>query len=118
MAKRVRMKKKKFISPKFILLSWNESDLDIPILTPVRLQKLAYEKSILKYSDDSVKENADDNLLSDNFLGNNLLDDDSPTYIDSNINIDTKAKLNSVEDMTSDKLLEENSEINIEDLFQ
>ncbi len=73
---------------------------------------------MLKYSDDSVEEDAGDDLLGDNLLGDDPLSDDSPTYINSNINMDTEAKSNPDEDMTGDNLLEENSGINIEDLFQ
>ncbi len=72
---------------------------------------------MLKYSDDSVKEDAGDDLLVDNLLGNDPLDDDSLAYIDSDIDMDTKAKLNPDEDMTDDNRLEKNSGINIEDLF-
>ncbi len=72
-----------------------------------------------KYSDDSIKEDAGDDLLSDDLLDDNPLGDNSPAYINSNIDIDIKAKLNPNEDMTGDNLLDENSGINtIEDLFQ
>ena len=47
-----------------------------------------------------------------------MLRNNSPAYIDSNINMDTKAKSNPDEDMTDKNLLKENSRINIEDLFQ
>lgn len=57
-------------------------------------------------------------MLVENLLGDDLLDDDSPTYINSNIDMDTEVKSNSDEDMTSKNLLEKNSRINIEDLFQ
>ncbi len=73
---------------------------------------------MLKYFDDSVEEGVSDNLLSDNLLVDNLLGDDSPAYINSNINIDIKAKLNPDEDITGNNFLEKNSGINIKDLFQ
>ena len=49
---------------------------------------------MLKYSDDSVEEGAGNNLLDNNLLDDDLLGDDSLVYIDSNINMDTKAKSN------------------------
>ncbi len=78
---------------------------------------------MLKYSDDSVEEDAGNDLLGDDLLGDDLLgddplSDDSHAHIDSDIDIDTEAKLNPDEDMTGDNLLEENSGINIKDLFQ
>ncbi len=73
---------------------------------------------MLKYSDDSVEESADDNLLDNNLLDDDLLGDNSPAHTDSNIDMDTKVKSNPDEDMTSNNFLEENSGINIEDLFQ
>ncbi len=82
------------------------------MLTPARRQKLAYQKFILKYFDNSVEEHDGDNLLGDDPLGDN-----SPTRSDSNINMDTKTRSNFYEDMTSNNLLEKNSGINIEDLF-
>ncbi len=82
---------------------------------------------MLKYSDDFVEKGADDNLLGDNLLGenllggnlldNNLLGDNSSTYINSDINIDSKAKSNLDENVTNDNFQEENSVINIENLF-
>ena len=75
-------------------------------------------KSILKYLDNSLKENVGDNLLSNNSLSDSLLGDKNLTYINRNINIGTKAKSNSSEDIASSNLFEKNSEINIEDLFQ
>ncbi len=118
MVKRVKAEQKKSISPEFISSSRNESDLNISILTPTQQRKLARQKSILKYSDDSIEEDVGDDLLGNNLLGDNPLVDDSPAYINSDINIDTKAKSNPNEDMTSHNILEENSRINIEDLFQ
>ncbi len=88
------------------------------MLTPTWRQKLVRRKSIIKYSDDSVKEDTGDNSLGDNLLGDDPLGDGSSVHIDSNINMDTEAKSNPDEDMTDDNLLEENSGINIEDLFQ
>ncbi len=73
---------------------------------------------MLKYSDDFVEEDAGDDSLGDDSLGDNPLSDNSPAYIDSDIDMDTKVKSNPDEDMTSDNLFEENSGINIEDLFQ
>lgn len=72
---------------------------------------------MLKYFDDFVEEDAGDNLLGDNLLDDDLLGNDSPAYIDSNINIDTKAKLNLNKNMTGNNFSEENYRINIEDLF-
>ncbi len=118
MAKRARAEQRKSISPEFVALSRNESDSDIPMLTPARRQKLAHRKSILKYSDDFVEEDAGDDSLGDNLLGDNPLNDDSPAHIDSDIDMDTEANSNPDEDITGDNLLEENSGINIEDLFQ
>ena len=60
-----------------------------------------------------MEESAGDNLLSDD-----LLDDNNPVHINSNINIDIKAKSNFDKNMTSGNLLKDNSKINIEDLFQ
>ncbi len=88
------------------------------MLTPARRQKLVRQKSMLKYSDDFVKEDADDNLLGDDSLGDDPLGDNSPVHIDSDIDMDTEAKSNFDEDITDDNLLEEKSGINIEDLFQ
>ncbi len=68
---------------------------------------------MLKYSDDSVEEDASDNLLGDNLLGDDPLDDNSPAHINSDIDMDTEANSNPNEDMTSDNLLEENSGINV-----
>lgn len=78
---------------------------------------------MLKYSNDSVKEGTGNDLLGDDLLGDNLLGDDllgdnSPIHINSNIDIDTKAKLNLDKDITDENLLKKNSGINIEDLFQ
>lgn len=47
-----------------------------------------------------------------------LLGDNSLAHINSDIDMDTEAKSNPDKDMISSNLLEENSEINIEDLFQ
>ncbi len=117
-AKRARAEQRKSISPEFVAFSRNESDLDIPMLTSARRRKLARRKSMLKYSDDSVEEDGGDDSLGDNLLGDDLLSDDSLAHIDSDIDMDTEAKLNPDEDMTGNNLLEENSGINIEDLFQ
>ncbi len=87
------------------------------MLTPAQRRKLARRKSMLKYSDDSVEEDAGDDLLGDNLLGDDPLSDDSPAHIDSDIDMDTEAKSNPDEDMTDNNLPEENSGINIEDLF-
>ncbi len=92
--------------------------MDILILTPARRQKLACQKSILKYFDNSVEEDVGDDLFGDNLLGDNPLGNDSPAHINSNIDMDTEAKSNPDEDMTGVNLLEENSGINIENLFQ
>ncbi len=73
---------------------------------------------MLKYSDDSVEEDADDDSLGDDLLGNDPLSDDSSAHINSSFDIDTEAKSNPHKDMTGDNLLAENSGINIEDLFQ
>ncbi len=73
---------------------------------------------MLKYTNDSVEEDAGDDSLGDDLLGDDPLSDDSPAHIDSDIDMDTEAKSNPDEDMTGDNLLEENSGINIEDLFQ
>lgn len=62
---------------------------------------MIYWKSIVEYSNDLIEKGADDDLLHDN----NLI------YIDNNINIDTKAKLNPDKEMTSDNLYKKNSEI-------
>ena len=85
---------------------------------PYYYKNLTHQKSMLKYFDDFVKKGASDNLLSDNLLVDDLLDNNNSAHIDSNINMDTKAKLNSDKDMTGNNLLEKNSGINIEDLFQ
>ncbi len=61
---------------------------------------LARQKSILKYSDNSVEENADNNLLDDNLLDDDLLGDNSSAYINSDINMNTEAKLNPNKDIT------------------
>ncbi len=116
--KQARVEQRKSISLEFVAPSRNVSDLDIPMLTPARRQKLACQKSMLKYSDDSVQEDVRDDSLSDNSLGDDPLTDDSPTHIDSDIDIDTEVKSNPNDDMTGDNLLEENSGINIKDLFQ
>lgn len=55
-----------------------------------------------------MEEGADHNLL-----GNN-----NPAHINSNIKIDIKVKSKPDEDMTGGNLYKKNSEINIEDLFQ
>ena len=73
---------------------------------------------MLKYFDDSIKKNADNNFLYDNLLDNDLLGDNSPAHIDNDININTKVKLNLDEDMTGNNFLEKDSGINIKDLFQ
>ncbi len=88
------------------------------MFTSVQRQKLARQKSILKYSNDSAEEDASNNSLGDDLLNDDLLSDDSPTYIDSDIDMDTKAKSNLDEDMTGNKVLKKNSGINIKDLFQ
>lgn len=79
--------------------------------------ELAHQKSISKYSDDLIEEDAGDNLLTDNLLGDVLLSDNNLVHIDSNIDIDTKAKSNHDEDMIGNKLLEENPGINIKNMF-
>ncbi len=56
--------------------------------------------------------------MGNDLLGDDLLGNNSHAYIDSNIDMDTEAKLNLDKDMTGDNLLKENSGINIEDLFQ
>ena len=78
---------------------------------------------MLKDSDDCVDKGVSNNLLSNNLLSNNLLSDNllgdnNPAHIDSNINMDTKAKSNLNKDMIGNNLLEENSGINVENLFQ
>ncbi len=73
---------------------------------------------MLKYSDDSVEKSASDDSLGNNLFDDGLLDDNNPAHIDSNIDMDTKAKSNFDEDLIGDNLLEENSGINIENLFQ
>lgn len=117
-AKRIKVKQKKFVSLEFVFFSWNESNLDILILTSTQQQNLACWKSMLKYLDDSIEESAGDNLLVDNLLGNNLLGDKNLAHINSNINMDTKAKLNLDKDMSGGNFLEKNFGINIENLFQ
>ncbi len=87
-------------------------------MTSTRRQKLARRKSMLKYSDDFVEEDAGDDFLGDDLLGDDPLSDNSLAHIDTNIDMDTEAKSNPDEDMTGNNLLEENSGINIEDLFQ
>ncbi len=72
---------------------------------------------MLKYSNKFVKESAGNNLLGDNLLDDDLLGNNSPTHIDSNIDMDTKVKSNPDKDMIGDNLLKENFGINIEDLF-
>ena len=51
-------------------------------------------------------------------LGDDLLGNNSPAHIDSNIDMDTETKSNPDKDITSKNLPEEKSGINIEDLFQ
>lgn len=109
---------KKFISPKFVLSSWYESNLDISILTTTWQQKLAYQKSMLKYSDNLIEKSVNNNLLSDDLLSDDLLNGNIFIYIHSNINIDTKAKSNLGKDMINNNLLEKNFGINIENLFE
>lgn len=104
-AKRIKTEQKKFIFPKFVLFSQNNNDLDISILTPIWQQKLVYWKSILKYSNDSIKKEAGDDSLGDNLFGNDLLDNNNPTHINSDINMDTKTKLNPNKDTTGNNLL-------------
>ncbi len=72
---------------------------------------------MLKYSDNSIEEDGDDNSLDDDLLGYDLLGNDSFAHIDSNIDIDTKANPNPDEGITGNNLLKENSGINIENLF-
>lgn len=60
---------------------------------------------MLKSFNDSIEENVGNDLLSEDLL---LIANDSPAYIDSNINIDTKVKLNLDEDMTGNNLLKKN----------
>lgn len=57
-------------------------------------------------------------MLDNNFLDNDLLDNNSLAYIDSNIDIDINIKLKPDENITSRNFLEKNSWINIKDLFQ
>ncbi len=118
MAKRARAEQRKSISVEFVPSSRNESDSDILILTLARRQKLARQKSMLKYSDYSVKENASDDSLGDDSLGDDPLGDNNFAHIDSDIDMDTETKSNPNENMTDNNLLEENSGINIENLFQ
>ena len=73
---------------------------------------------MLKYSDDSIKEDIGNDLLGDNLLDDDLLNDNSSVYINSNININIEAKSNPDKDMTGNNFLKENSGINIKDLFQ
>ena len=73
---------------------------------------------MLKYFDNSIKEDAGNNLLDNNLLSDDPLSNNSLIYINSNINMDSKAKLNFDENMTNNNLLEKNSGINIKDLFQ
>lgn len=68
--------------------------------------------------DNLIGEDADDDSLGDNWLGDDLLGNNNPVYIDSNINIDIKTKSNLDEDMTDSNLLEELFGINIKNLFQ
>lgn len=112
-AKQVKAKQKEFISPEFVFFSRNKSDLDISILILAWWQKLAYWKLMLKYFDNSVEKSANDNLLNDNFSGDDLLDGNSLAHINSNIDMNIKAKSNSDKDMIGSNFLEENSGINI-----
>ncbi len=88
------------------------------MLTLAQQQKLTYQKSILKYPEDSIEDDTSEDLLGEDLLGDDLLDDDSSAHINSNINLNTEVNSNSDEDMTGDNFLKENSGINIEDLFQ
>ncbi len=65
-----------------------------------------------KYFDNSIEKG-----ISDNLLDNDLLNDNNLAFINRNIDIDTKAKLNLNEDITNSNFHKENSSINIEDLF-
>lgn len=51
-------------------------------------------------------------------VDDNLLADDNLALIDSNSNIDIKAKSNTDKEMTGNNLHKVNFEINIKDLFQ
>lgn len=69
---------------------------------------MACQKSVLEYSNDLIKE----------VTNNNILGNDNPAHIDSNINMDTKVKSKPNKKMTGSNVYKKNSEINIEDLFQ
>lgn len=71
---------------------------------------MVYWKSIFKYFDNPVDKSAGDNLLDDNLLSDNLLGDDSPTHINSNIDIYTKTKSTPNKDITGNNLLKKNLE--------
>lgn len=73
---------------------------------------------MLKYSNNSIKESANDHLLGNNLLSDNLLDNNNPVYINSNIYMNTKTKSNLDQDMTNYNFLEKNFRINIKNLFQ
>lgn len=68
---------------------------------------------MLKYSNDLIAKDTDDNSLSHNLLDNDLLGNNSLIYINCNINIDIKVKSNLDKNMIDDNLLEENFEIKI-----
>lgn len=72
----------------------------------------------IQYSDNWVEKGVGNNLLGNDLLGDDLLSNNSLAHINSNINMDTKTKSNLDKDIISGNLLEKNSEINIEDLFQ
>lgn len=92
MAKQIKVEEKKSISQKFVHFAQNESDSNIPMLTPAWQSKLVCWESILKYSNNFLKKGAGDDLLGDDLLEDDLLSDDSLAHINSNTNMDTKAK--------------------------
>lgn len=56
--------------------------------------------------------------IGDNLWSDDLLDDNNSAHIDSNIDINLEAKSNFDKNITGGNLLKDNSEINIEHLFQ
>lgn len=55
--------------------------------------------------------------LIEKYVDNNLWGDNNPIHVNSNINIDNKAKFNPDKKITGNNSHEKNSKINIEDLF-
>lgn len=106
-AKYIKVGRKKTISLKFVSPSQTKSNSNIFILTTDWQQKLICQISILKYLGGSIEEYTNDNLLGDN----------NPVYIDSNINMDIKVSFNSDKDITGSNLHKKNSEINNDDIF-